>query len=217
MKKKSLLCIILFMLSIIFTLLVVNFDVRNVGVNETNIGFAGLNTFIFNKLGTSNVWYNITEVLGYIALILVFIYGLYGAYDLIKKRSIFKVNKHIIILGVFYIIVFGLYILFENIIINYRPILVDGALEASYPSSHTLLSICVFGSSILINKKLFANKKINKVNIILMLMMILTVIGRLLSGMHWFTDIIGGVLISSFLLASFNLCITCIKNYKKVK
>ena len=207
MKKKSLLCIILFMLSVIFTLLVVNFDVRNVGVNETNIGFSSLNTFIFDKLGTSNIWYNITEILGYIALVLVFIYGLYGAYDLIKKKSIFKVNSRIIILGVFYIIVFGLYILFENIIINYRPVLVDGAVEASYPSSHTLLSICVFGSSILINKKLFSNKKINLANIILILMMILTVIGRLLSGMHWFTDIIGGVLISSFLLASFNLCI----------
>ena len=211
MKKKSLLCIILFALSVIFTLLVVKFDVRNVGVNETNIGFSSLNTFIFDKLGTSNAWYNITEILGYVALVLVFIYGLYGAYDLIKKKSIFKVNKHIIILGVFYIIVFGLYILFENIIINYRPVLVDGTLEASYPSSHTLLSICVFGSSIFINKKLFANKKINLANIILLLMMILTIIGRLLSGMHWFTDIIGGVLISSFLLVSFNLCINCVK------
>ena len=199
------------MLSIIFTLLVVKFDVKSVGVNATNIGFSSLNTFVFSKIGTSNIWYNITEVLGYIALVLVFIYGLYGAYDLIKKKCILKVNKDIIILGVFYIIVFGLYILFENIIINYRPILVDGTLEASYPSSHTLLSICVFGSSILINKKLFANKKINIINIILLLMMILTVIGRLLSGMHWFTDIIGGVLISSFLLASFNLCINNIK------
>lgn len=207
MKKKSLLCIILFVLSVIFTLLVVNFDVRNVGVNETSIGFSSLNTFIFDKLGTSNIWYNITEILGYIALVLVFIYGLYGAYDLIKKKSIFKVNSRIIILGVFYIIVFGLYILFENIIINYRPILVDGALEASYPSSHTLLSICVFGSSMLINKKLFFNKKINLVNIILLFMMLLTVIGRLFSGMHWFTDIIGGVLISSFLLCCFNLFI----------
>lgn len=212
MKKKSLLCIILFMLSIIFTLLVVKFDVKSVGVNATNIGFSSLNTFVFSKIGTSNIWYNITEVLGYIALVLVFIYGLYGAYDLIKKKCILKVNKDIIILGVFYIIVFGLYILFENIIINYRPILVDGTLEASYPSSHTLLSICVFGSSILINKKLFANKKINIINIILLLMMTLTVIGRLLSGMHWFTDIIGGVLISSFLLASFNLCINTVKN-----
>ena len=213
MKKKSLLCIILFILSVVFTLLVVKFDVKSVGVNGTNIGFSGLNTFIFNKIGTSNIWYTITELLGYIALILVFIYGLYGAYDLIKKKSILKVNSRIIILGVFYIIVFGLYILFENIIINYRPVLVDGTLEASYPSSHTLLSICVFGSSILINKKLFANKRISPVNIILIFMIIVTVIGRLLSGMHWFTDIIGGVLISSFLLTAFNLCINNIKNY----
>lgn len=211
MKKKSLLCIILFMLSVIFTLLVVKFDVKSVGVNATKIGFSSLNILVFNKLGTSNTWYNITEILGYIALILVFMYGLYGVYDLIKKKSIFRVNRHIIILGIFYIIVFGLYILFENIIINYRPVLVDGVIEASYPSSHTLLSICVFGSSILINKKLFVNKRINTVNIILILMIIFTVIGRLLSGMHWFTDIIGGVLISSFLLTTFNLCINFTK------
>ena len=133
------------------------------------------------------------------AIVYVFI----GLIQLIKRRSIFKVDKEIILLGLYYIIVIALYVFFEKVIINYRPILMNGFLEASYPSSHTLMTICICGSSILINKKLFNNKITKVINYLSIIIITITVVGRLISGVHWFTDIIGGILISSGLLMTF--------------
>ncbi len=79
----------------------------------------------------------------------------------------------------------------------------NGFLEASYPSSHTLMTICICGSSILINKKLFNNKITKVINYLSIIIITITVVGRLISGVHWFTDIIGGILISSGLLMTF--------------
>lgn len=147
------------------------------------------------------IFYHITDWLGFIPLFIAFIYAMIGLFQMIKRRSLFKVDKEIIGLGIFYVGVIGLYIFFETYIINYRPILMDGTLEASYPSSHTLLSICICGSSLMINKILYNNKKIFKLeNIISILSIFIIVIGRLISGVHWFTDIIGAVLISIALL-----------------
>ena len=104
-----------------------------------------------------------------------------------------------------------IYVLFEKVVINYRPILVDGVLEPSYPSSHTLMSICFAGSSVIINKKLFDNARTQHINKTLIIISAIIVIGRLLAGVHWFTDIIGGILISSALLMSFYTVINLIK------
>ena len=41
------------------------------------------------------------------------------------------------------------------------------------------------------------------INIMSILIIFTTIMGRLISGVHWFTDIIGGILISSFLLMLF--------------
>ena len=79
----------------------------------------------------------------------------------------------------------------------------NGFLEASYPPSHTLMTICICGSSILINKKLFNNKITKVINYLSIIIITITVVGRLISGVHWFTDIIGGILISSGLLMTF--------------
>ena len=134
-----------------------------------------------------------------------------GFIQMIKRRNILKVDKEILGLGVYYIIVIGLYIFFETCIINYRPTLMDGILEASYPSSHTLLSVCICGSSFIINKYLFKNRNFFKAeNIISILSILVIVIGRFISGVHWFTDIVGAILISIALLKAFNIYIKSI-------
>lgn len=149
------------------------------------------------------IWYHITDWLGLIPVFMAIVYAFIGLIQFIKRRSIFKVDKEIILLGLYYIIVIALYVFFEKVIINYRPILMNGFLEASYPSSHTLMTICICGSSILINKKLFNNKITKVINYLSIIIITITVVGRLISGVHWFTDIIGGILISSGLLMTF--------------
>lgn len=202
-KRNFLISGILLLIAITFTILVKVVDVKQIGVNNSSIGFATLNQFIFETTGVNMIWYHITDWLGLIPVFMAIVYAFIGLIQFIKRRSIFKVDKEIILLVLYYIIVIALYVFFEKVIINYRPILMNGFLEASYPSSHTLMTICICGSSILINKKLFNNKITKVINYLSIIIITIIVVGRLISGVHWFTDIIGGILISSGLLMTF--------------
>ena len=199
-KRNFFISTILILLAVVFTILVKVVDVKQVGVNGTSIGFATVNQFVFESIGVNMIWYHITDWLGLVPIFMAMVYSLLGLVQLIKRKSLFKVDKEIIILGLFYIIVMSLYVFFEKVIINYRPILMNGFLEASYPSSHTLMTISLCGSSIIVNKKLFNNKLTKIMNILSVIIILITVIGRLISGVHWLTDIIGGIFISIALL-----------------
>ena len=213
-KKKSnfFISTILILLAVLFTILVKVVDVKQVGVNGTSIGFATVNQFVFKTIGVNMIWYHITDWLGLVPIFMAMAYALIGFIQLIKRKSLFKVDKEIIILGLFYIVVISLYIFFEKVIVNYRPILMNGFLEASYPSSHTLMTICLCGSSIIVNKKLFNNKITKYMNILSLVIISITIIGRLLSGVHWFTDIIGGIFISIALLMTLYSLVDAIRN-----
>lgn len=199
-KKNILICILLVLLSIIYTILVKYVDTSIIGPNGSVVGFSSLNSFVFNLTGNNMTLYKITEILGIIPILIALMYAVIGLIQVIDRKSL-KVDKELIALGILYIIVILIYAFFEKCIINYRPVLIDGILEASYPSSHTLLSICICGSALLINKYLFNNKKIYKyINIVSIISMVLIVLGRLLSGVHWASDIIGSIIISITLL-----------------
>ena len=199
-KKNILICILLVLLSIIYTLLVKYVDTSTIGPNGSVVGFSSLNSFVFNLTGNNMTLYKITEILGIIPILIALMYAVIGLIQVIDRKSL-KVDKELIALGILYVVVILIYVFFEKCIINYRPVIIDGVLEASYPSSHTLLSICICGSALLINKYLFNNKKIYKyINIISIISMVLIVLGRLLSGVHWASDIIGSIIISITLL-----------------
>ena len=199
-KKNILICVLLVLISIIYTLLVKYVDPSTIGPNGSVVGFSSLNSFVFNLTGNNMTLYKITEILGIIPILIALMYAVIGLIQVIDRKSL-KVDKELIALGILYIIVILIYVFFEKFIINYRPVIIDGVLEASYPSSHTLLSICICGSALLINKYLFKNKKIYKyINIVSIISMVLIVLGRLLSGVHWASDIIGSIIISITLL-----------------
>lgn len=199
-RKNTLICILLVLLSIIYTILVKYVDTSIIGPNGSVVGFSSLNSFVFNLTGNNITLYKITEVLGLIPILIALMYAVIGLIQVIDRKSL-KVDKELIALGILYVVVILIYVFFEKCIINYRPVLIDGILEASYPSSHTLLSICICGSALLINKYLFNNKKIYRyINIVSIISMVLIVLGRLLSGVHWASDIIGSIIISITLL-----------------
>lgn len=205
MKKKNLLIsCLLIIISIVFTLIVKNVDVNSIGPNGSSVGLSGINNFFHNLIGVNMFFYILTDILGYIAIIMVVVYGIVGCIQLVNRKSLLKVDKEILLLGGFYACVLIIYVFFEKVIINYRPTLIDGVLEASYPSSHTMLSLCICGSTLLINNVLFKRIKFyiyeNKVAKVLMISILF---GRIISGVHWFTDILGGVIISITLLYIF--------------
>ena len=202
----------LLIIFIIFTILIKTIDVAGIGPEGSKVGFSSLNESFHNFLGYNDTFYKISKYLGYASFLIIGFYGLLGLKDLIKKKSVLKVNKDILILGAFYVIVLFVYFLFEKVVINYRPVLEKGVLEASYPSSHTILSICVCASSIIISTRLFKNKDYTKIfNICTFILMLGIIITRTLSGVHWLTDIVGGIIISSSLCFLFKF----LKKYKK--
>ena len=203
--KRTLLISILFLLAFaIWTVLIQTVDVRPVGVNSTDIGFAYLNTWFHSFTGVDFMLYNITDWLGLVPLAVCIAFGILGFIQLIKRKSLFKVDADIIILGVYYVIVILCYLVFEMIPINYRPVLINGIMEASYPSSTTLLVLSVMPTLIFQLKHRVNNIKMQRiVTVITLLFCVFMVVGRLVSGVHWLTDIIGSVLLSAGLLYAY--------------
>lgn len=182
-------------------------DVAQIGPVGTSIGLSHLNQFVFELFGVNMLWYEITDWLGIVAIMVAFIFALAGFIQMIKRRSLIKVDREILALGGLYIAVIGLYILFEIAIVNYRPIIMPGSLypEASFPSSHTMLVCVIIGSAMMLLKSYVKKPTLRKLLWMLGAAVIgVTVIGRMISGVHWFTDIIGGLLISTALLALFS-------------
>ena len=193
--------ICLFFLFAIFTIAVMKFDVKEVGPNDVSVGFSSLNESFFGKFGQNELFHSISGVGGFIALALCAFFGLMGVLQLVKRKSLFKVDRDILALGVGYVIVFALNYSFDKLAICFRPILEDGKLEASYPSSHTLLALFVFLSAVLIVVKRVKVKKVAvAISSVLIALACITVVCRLLSGYHWITDVIGSVILSSSLL-----------------
>lgn len=205
-KRNIIISIVLIICAIVYTFLVKTVDVKQIGPDNTSVGFATVNEAVANKLPFNETLYKITKYLGYVSLAAVGAYALVGLVQLIKRKSLFKVDREIIALGIFFVIVLALYVAFEIVIVNYRPVILDSevGVEASFPSSHTVLAICVCTSVIMVNKKIFENVKgIKLVNIGALLVLFGTAIGRTLSGVHWISDIVGGVIISAALLMTF--------------
>lgn len=200
-KKQFAVAIMLLAIFVGFTALVACVDLQPVGPDNTRVGFATLNKSVFDALGTSDTWYSVTEVLGLLAILEVGLFGLWGLIQLIKRKSLFRVDHRILMLALLYAAVAIAYLLFEIKVVNYRPILVDGALEASYPSSHTMLSVTVAVSSAMALHGIIPEKKglILAVDLLSAAIAAVMVVGRLLSGVHWLTDVIGGALLSAAL------------------
>lgn len=206
MKNKKILITGITMICafIIWTFLVKTVDVKAIGPDGTCVGFASLNGF-FHKLTRVNFdLYNLTDWLGLIPVCFMSGFAILGFFQLIKRKNLFKIDKDILMLGGFYIVMAAVYLFFENFVINYRPVLINGILEASYPSSTTLLVTCVMPSSaILLNRKIKISELRKTAVFLISIFTVFMVIARLFSGVHWVTDIIGGLILSAGLVLSY--------------
>ena len=198
-KKKSLLMgsISLAMFAV-WTVLILTVDVQPLGQNGTSIGFATFNCWFHHFTGVNMAIYTITDWMGLVPVVICLVFAGIGLVQLIKRRSIFRVDADIMILGVYFVIVFLAYTIFEIIPINYRPILIEGRMEASYPSSTTLLVLSVMPALVEQIKRRLSGIRVKQIiTIAAIAFSVFMVTGRLISGVHWFTDIVGGELLSA--------------------
>lgn len=182
---------------ILFTMSLTLVDIQPIGPEGSCVAYAGINKAVHELFGVNMTLYNITDWAGVVAILIAFGFAILGLVQWIKRKHILKVDSSILVLGVFYILVFGVYAFFEFHVINRRPILINGILEASYPSSTTMLAMCVLPTAMMQFHRLIKNTKIrNTINALCGLFTAFMVIGRLVCGVHWFTDIFGGLLFS---------------------
>ena len=189
---------VLLLAFLVWTIHIQTVDVRPVGVNGTNIGYAAVNTWFHRLTGVHMGLYTVTDWLGLVPIAVCVGFGLLGLDQWIRRRSIARVDRDILLLGGYYILVILGYLIFEMIPINYRPILIDGAMEASYPSSTTLLVLSVMPTLLFqINRRAKSQTVRRMTAAFVILFSAFMVIGRLVAGVHWLTDIVGSVLLSA--------------------
>jgi len=179
-------------------------DKDAIGPKESIVGLSTLNNFYHNLVNVNFKLYTVTDFGGIPPFIYLLVFGFMGLIQLIKRRSLLKVDKDILALGVFFLLTFLIYLFFEFVVINYRPVLINDKLESSFPSSTTFLSIALLISGSLEIDNYIKNKKVTLViKIISISYCVFLVVGRLISGVHWLTDIIGAILISVSLIYLF--------------
>ena len=180
-------------------------DVRSIGPCGSTVGFATLNQFIHTLTGVHMMLYTVTDWLGLIPIGTAMGFAVLGLVQWIRRKKISRVDRSLFVLGGFYLVVIALFVLFEVMVINYRPVLIDGVLEASYPSSTTLLVTCVMPTAAMQLCDRIRNATVRRcVTLVIALFVAFMMIGRLLSGVHWVTDIIGGALLSAGLVTLYS-------------
>lgn len=188
----------------VWTVLISFVDVQAIGPKGSRVGFATLNGHVHKTIGVNMLLYTVTDWLGLVPIGVAFGFAILGLAQWCKRKNILKVDKSILALGGFYIIVIAVYLLFELVVINYRPVLINGYSEASYPSSTTMLVMCVMPAAIIELRTRVKKEMVRRcLNLAICAFVAFMVIGRLLSGVHWITDIIGGALFSSGLTVTY--------------
>ena len=197
----------------VWTAMILLVDVQPLGQNGTNIGFATFNLWFHKLTGVHMNIYIITDWLGLVPIFVCMVFGCIGFGQLVQRKSLFKADYDILVLGVYYIVVILGYLIFEMIPINYRPILIEGIMEVSYPSSTTLLVLSVMPTLIFQTNRRVKKPMIkNIIAILTICFMAFMVIGRLIAGVHWFTDIVGGVLLSAGLFCIYKAVVLLKEN-----
>ena len=196
-RTRLMVSLTLFAAFALWTFLLGVVDVAAIGPRGSSVGFSTLNGAFHRLTGVCMPLYTVTDWLGLVPVAIGFGFALLGLWQWIRRKQLFKVDYSLFVLGGFYIVMLACYLAFESVVINYRPTLINNFLEVSYPSSTTLLTLCVMPTAI---HQWHRRLHSHIVTVLATLFTAFMVIGRLLSGVHWLTDIIGGTLLSAALV-----------------
>ena len=194
-------------LFLLLILLLKTVDVAPIGPEGTAVGLSRINGAARERLPFRPAVYAVTEALGALALLTCLAFALLGLCQLVRRKSLFRVDRALFLLAGLYVLTLLAYVLFEKAALNFRPVILPGAAEPepSFPSSHTVLSCVAFGSAVLLIPGYIRDPRAgDALRALFISAMILLVMGRLFSGAHWLTDILGGILLSCALLSAFS-------------
>ena len=179
-------------------------DVEAIGPKNTEVGLAFLNEwfrnlFHYGEEGYFKFWYVFTQILGYVS------YAVCAFWSVLYWREVIKtkgwngvgVDKNLMATWWLYLLTMIICLVFSRVAINYRPLVMPGKtkLAVSFPSIHVILFIIAWGSTIFHVADIFSERKklVIVLHSICTFFMVLGIIGRMISGVNWFTDILGGI------------------------
>lgn len=178
-------------------------DPRPIAANSSMVGMGFVNE-PFNQLTGVN-WsaYAASQLGGYISIASMFVFFCVGVAQLAKTRSLKGVDMAIYLLAAAYVVMLVLYVGFDKLALNYRPVLVDGQLEPSYPSSHSFLAVGALGCAAVWARARLSRKVSAIITALCGILAAFVVVARLISGVHWLTDIVAGVLLGLTLVFAY--------------
>lgn len=207
-KKDFRIAVCLLTAFLLWTTAVQWVDTQPIGPLGSSVGFAAVNRFVHDLIGVHLSLYTVTDLMSAVPILFVIGFALLGLLQWCRRGSLFKVDRDLLVLGGFYLVVMAVYAFFEVFVINCRPVLIDGCLEASYPSSTTMLVLCVMPTAKMQLDARIKNKPLKRWgSAAIAAFTVFMVFGRLVSGVHWFTDIIGGALLSAGLVLMYRAVI----------
>ena len=179
-------------------------DVQPIGPLGSEVGFAALNGW-FHTLTGVHLWlYDLTDLLSVVPLGLCAAFGILGLGQWVRRKKLRRVDRDLLLLGGFYLAVAAFFVAFECFPVNFRPVLIEGRLEASYPSSTTLLVLSVMSTvQMQLRRRLRPGDLRRMVCTMIPCFTAFMVLARLLSGVHWLTDILGGAVLSAALVTDY--------------
>ena len=208
-KKAAQISLIAWIAAILYTLLVKFVDVRPIGPEGSEVGFALINGLWRDLVGVHPVWDKISDGCLALEFLIVAAFGFVALIQLIKGRSWYAIDDRVKVQDFFYLLVGLTYVFFEFVIINYRPVLSDdGVLKASYPSSHTVAVLTIAFSGLMTTRRIFHHSdQPTWMWVVPLTLAVIATVGRLISGMHWLSDVFGAILISAALLMFYRIAL----------
>jgi len=218
LKILTALSITLLLLFFFFVFILKFVDVAPIGPEESNVGLSSLNAAFAKLFPYNSSFFTLTDWTIALGILVAAIFGILGLYQLLSRKSFSKVDSDIFVLGGTYIIIIVSYVIFDMFSLNSRPVIIDSVLEPSFPSTHTMVILSVFATAIhQINFRVTKKMIRYALTAFCVLFMIFSVISRLITGVHWFTDIIGAIILSAFFFITYFTICEYIKNTKTKK
>lgn len=137
-------------------------------------------------------WDLISDIILLASFAILGVFVVLGLYQLITRKSLLKVDHRLLWMILPLVLIAITYVVFDKfLVLNIRP---NGSGEASFPSTHVMVVSTIF-LIIALNLPYYIKSKTAWIiiDIAMLLLIVLVCVGRVLSEMHWLSDVLGGL------------------------
>lgn len=156
-------------------------------------------------------WSKITDIILVAALAVFAVFAILGLCQWVKRKSLKKVDKPLLLSLIPLSLMAATFIIFEKfLVLNTRP---NGSGEPSFPSTHTMVVATIFLLTAIILPNYIKSKTARVImDIVMLLFIILVSVGRVLANMHWVSDVVSGLIFAVIFAVIYYLILRRVKH-----